>query len=180
MRYAAKTLTATLALSASLLVTGLPASAELSSADAEKFGDWVVRCSDHAGLPPCDMAQAVADRETGAQVMQFSIAYAGKEDTYGVLIKAPLGVFLPAGAAIIVDGEYAKKDIEFARCDQDGCYVENVMHADDMTAFKAEVAGALVMVSADGDLITLPLSFVGFREALDVMSERNRIWALDS
>lgn len=180
MRHTSILLTAASAISASVLMTGLSASAEVPEGDVDKFGDWVVRCVERAELPPCDMAQAAADRETGVQVMQFSIAYAGKEDAYGALIKTPLDVFLPAGAAIIIDGEYAKSDIEFTRCDQDGCYIESIMHTDDMQVFKTESAGVLALVSADGDLITLPLSFLGFREALDVMSERNATWALDS
>ena len=65
----------------------------------------------------------------------------------------------------------------FTRCDASGCYIERIMQPDELQPFKAGIAGVLGVIGADGQPMTMPLSFRGFSEALRVMTDRNRNWA---
>lgn len=51
------------------------------------------------------------------------------------------------------------------------------MQPDELQPFKAGIAGVLGVIGANGQPMTMPLSFKGFTEALRVMTDRNRNWA---
>ena len=147
------------------------------SQQMETYADWTVRCVERESLPPCDMVQLATERDSGEQVMQFSIAHAGRDNAYGVQIRVPLGVFLNGGAAIRVDAKAPLTGFAFTRCDAGGCYIERIMQPDELQPFKAGIAGVLGVIGANGQPMTMPLSFRGFSEALRVMTDRNRNWA---
>lgn len=167
----------TMTLLCAVLALGCGTTAVSSSQQMETYKDWTVRCVEREGLPPCDMVQFATERDSGKQVMQFSIAHAGKENAYGVQIRVPLGVLINGGAAIRVDAEAPLTGLAFTRCDESGCYIEQIMQPDDLTPFKIGAEGVLGVIGADGRPMALPLSFQGFTEALHVMTGKNRNWA---
>ena len=166
------------AIGASLLM-GVVGTNGANAQQNEVHGDWTVRCVERDGLPPCDIAQFVTERDGGDVVMQFSIAYAGKDDAYGLQIRMPLGQLrLDHGAAIKVDENAPLSSFQFTRCDETGCFVERFLKEDELTPFKKGNAGLLAVIRNDGQPMTIPLSFNGFSKALRVMRERNKKWAL--
>ena len=167
----------TMQLLCAVLALGCGAAAASPSQQTETYKDWTVRCVERESLPPCDMVQFATERDSGEQVMLFSIAHAGKENAYGVQIRVPLGVLINGGAAIRVDAKAPLTGFAFTRCDQSGCYIERIMQPDELRPFKAGAAGVLAVIGEDGRPMTLPLSFQGFSEAIRVMTDRNRNWA---
>ena len=159
------------------LALGCGAAVAAPSQRMETYEDWTVRCVERENLPPCDMVQFATERDSGEQVMQVSIAHAGKENAYGVQIRVPLGVLLDRGAVIRVDAEEPLTGFTFTRCHASGCYIERIMQPDELTPFKTGIEGVLGVIGADGRPMTLPLSFRGFSEALRVMADRHRDWA---
>lgn len=166
-------------IAATLTLGSVSANAEPSQ-KSEVYGDWTVRCIEREGLPPCDMVQFATQRDTGEQVMQFSIAHAGKPNSYGFQIRTPLGVRLIAGAAIRIDDQPALSEFKFSRCEAEGCFIEKVMEPGELKPFRAGGSGMLVIIGRDAEPMALPLSFKGFDEALGVMTARNRKWAGNS
>ncbi len=167
-----KTLTTLLALAG----LSLGANAEPSQ-QSETHGDWTVRCVERVDLPPCDMIQMASHKESGEQVMQLSIAHAGKVDVFGVQFLVPLGVRIDEGVAIRVDEQVPMTDYDFTRCAAEGCYIEKTVGHKEMDVFRRGKAGILVMLEGDGEPLVVPLSFDGFTDALKVVEKRNRNWA---
>ncbi len=79
--------------------------------DGQRFGDWVVRCQDDTekGGRRCALVQAVRLKEIGKKhrVMSTAVGYFGKSRRLGVFFTLPLGLFLPAGVMLEVDGRDA-------------------------------------------------------------------------
>ena len=148
-----------------------------SSPQMEAYGDWTVRCIDRENLPPCDIAQATLRRESGEQVLEFSIAYAGANDAYGVLLITPLGVGLTEGAAIRVDDRPALDNLKFTRCESRGCFIEAIVEPKALKPLQGGEQGVLVLVGRDNRPQGIPLSLNGFSKALGVMRARNLKWA---
>lgn len=167
-------------LGALALSLGGPFAGVAAELEREVFGDWAVRCVAREALPPCDMVQFATDRESGAPVMQFSVAHAGRKPSYGIQIMVPLGVRLAGGIAIRVDDEPAIADFKFTRCETTGCFIERVVRADVLEPFKAGDAGVLAVIDRAGKPLVIPLSFKGFTKALTTMTTRNRAWANNS
>lgn len=159
------------------LTLGCAATVAAPSQQMETYKDWTVRCVERESLPPCDMVQFASELDSGEQVMQFSIAHAGKGSAYGFQIRVPLGVQLQGGAAIRIDAQTPLTEFTFTRCDENGCYIERIMQPDELNPFKGGAEGVLAVIGEDGRPMTLPLSFRGFSEALRVMTARNRNWA---
>ena len=143
----------------------------------ETHGDWTVRCVERTNLPPCDMIQIASNKDSGDQVMQFSIAHAGKADFFAIQFLVPLGVRIDEGAAIKVDERAPITDYGFTRCAAEGCYIEKAVGHKDLDTFRQGKAGILVMLEKGGEPLAVPISFDGFTDALKVVEERNKNWA---
>ena len=154
----------------------LGASAETPQQN-ETHGDWTVRCVERTNLPPCDMIQIASNKESGDQVMQFSIAHAGKADFFAIQFLVPLGVRIDEGVAIRVDEQPPITNYGFTRCTAEGCYIETAVGHKDLDIFRQGKAGILVMLEGGGEPLVVPLSFDGFTDALKVVEERNKNWA---
>ena len=166
----------TLAASLMLVWAGWPDSA-VPQPEREVYGDWAVRCVEREALPPCDMVQFATRNESGEPVMQFSVAHAGRNASYGIQIMVPLGVRLSTGVTIRVDGGPPLADFQFTRCEVTGCFIERVVTDAALAPFKAGNAGILAIFDRRGEPLVVPLSFMGFTKALTVMTEQNLQWA---
>ena len=152
--------------------------AEASGPDqqSEVYADWTVRCVKRENIPPCDMVQFAHNKESNEQVMQFSVSFAGKEDTYGVQIILPLGILIQGGVLIRVDEDTDITDFKVTRCEAQGCLVEGLATGKDMEPFKSGRRGIVAVLDRKGEHLVVPVSLNGFTEALNVMSARNRKW----
>lgn len=86
------------------------------------------------------------------------------------LIQLPLGVSLPAGLRLNVDGLPAE-NLGFQTCDQAGCYVGGTL-SDLMT--EAMKAGKVVSINFEDNAkrpIKLNFSLLGFARAFDAISK---------
>ncbi|MGH6905743.1 MAG: invasion associated locus B family protein, partial [Geminicoccaceae bacterium] len=69
-----------------------------------QFQDWVLRCGRSAQGPEvCEMQQLRTDNE-GRTVMAVAVGTAPGRSEVGLLIMLPLGILLPAGVTLQVDG----------------------------------------------------------------------------
>lgn len=128
-------------------------------------GAWSVFCDRPAGAASeqCALMQNVVaeDRpEVGLSVVAIKTAD-GRTEILRVL--APLGVLLPKGLGLNVDGENVGRTA-FVRCFQDGCYAEVVLE-DSLKATLSEGKDAtFIIFTTPEEGIGIPVDLDGFGE----------------
>ena len=128
-------------------------------------GAWSIICDTPAGATAeqCAMMQNVVadDRpEIGLSVVVLRPAD-NKAEILRVL--APLGVLLPNGLGLNVDG----KDIGrayFVRCFQDGCYAEVILEKPLLDTLSTGKAATFIVFQTPEEGIGIPVDLAGFGE----------------
>lgn len=128
-------------------------------------GAWSMVCETPPGAASeqCALMQNVVaqDRsEVGLSVVILRTAD-GKSEIMRVL--APLGVLLPNGLGLNVDG----KDIGrayFVRCFQDGCYAEVILEGQLLEDLKKGTTATFIVFQTPEEGIGIPVDLSGFSE----------------
>lgn len=154
----------------SLIVAGfviaLAASSQAQIRIASEHGFWKVICETPPGASSeqCGMHQSVQD-ETREE-LGLSITLVRPADRKGDLlrIQAPLGILLPLGVGVDVDGESIGTAF-FVRCFRDGCWADiNV----DETLLKKFSDGKLAIFKVfptPEEGVGIPVDLTGFAQA---------------
>jgi len=148
-----------------LFMTGAVSLAQQSGSVRSSHGAWSIICDTPAGASSeqCAMMQNVvaADRpEMGLSVVVLKTAD-NKAEILRVL--APLGVLLPNGLGLNVDG----KDIGrayFVRCFQDGCYAEVILEKPLLDTLSAGKSATFIVFQTPEEGIGIPVDLNGFGE----------------
>lgn len=165
-----RTIVATLllaVLSAACLLAA-PATAQFSQSELKAtVGAWQVRC----GRPPgakaekCALVQSVKaeDRQNVSLTVIFLRSFKGEKKLLRVV--APLGVLLPTGLGLKIDG----KDVghaPFLKCGQIGCVAEVV--ADDKLMKKLQEGqhAIFIIFQTPEEGIGVPIDLAGFTDGL--------------
>ncbi len=133
-------------------------------------GAWSIICDTPAGATAeqCAMMQNVVaeDRpEIGLSVVVLRTAD-NKAEILRVL--APLGVLLPNGLGLNVDG----KDIGrayFVRCFQDGCYAEVILEKPLLDTLKTGKAATFIVFQTPEEGIGIPVDLKGFGDGFSAL-----------
>ena len=152
------------------VVSVLISTAALSQAFAQgavksSHGAWSMVCDTPPGATSeqCALMQNVVaqDRsEVGLSVVVLRTAD-GESEIMRVL--APLGVLLPNGLGLNVDG----KDIGrayFVRCFQDGCYAEVILKGDLLETLKTGNVATFIVFQTPEEGIGIPVDLSGFSD----------------
>ena len=159
-----------LALIAVLLATGV-ARAQESGAFAEPtlratHGDWQVLCVLNENLlEECFIGQALDDQTSGQRAMTAMVMKA-PDGTVALRLTVPLGVLIPAGLDLTVDGT-SVGEVGFVACFPDGCMTQVGMSEEVLAALRAGTQGLVTVRDFDNQPIELPLSLSGFTAALN-------------
>jgi invasion protein IalB len=146
------------------------ASAQESGAVRSTHGAWSIICDTPAGASSeqCALMQNVVaeDRpELGLSVVVIKTA----DDKAEILrVLAPLGVLLPNGLGLNVDG----KDIGrayFVRCFQDGCYAEVILEEPLLGTLRTGKAATFIVFQTPEEGIGIPVELDGFGEGFDAL-----------
>jgi invasion protein IalB len=154
------------------LFAPLPASAQQSGKVKETHGAWSIICDTPAGASAeqCVMMQNVVadDRpEMGLSVVVLRTAD-NKAEILRVL--APLGVLLPNGLGLNVDG----KDIGrayFVRCFGDGCYAEVILEKPLVETLKTGKSATFIVFQTPEEGIGIPVDLKGFGEGFAALGK---------
>ena len=133
-------------------------------------GSWSVVCDTPGGAAAeqCALMQNVVaeDRpEVGLSVVVLRTAD-NRAEILRVL--APLGVLLPNGLGLNVDG----KDIGrayFVRCFQDGCYAEVILEQPLLDTLKTGEAATFIVFQTPEAGIGIPVDLAGFADGFDAL-----------
>jgi invasion protein IalB len=172
---------AALTLVGSLAILSGPAAAEEPQSTTATYGDWLVQCrlvvgpeADAAkksdGADPaapakteriCEMVQTFTFRQTGQQLARLAIGKLAKEETIKAVVQVPLAVFLPDGIAI-AQGDKLNFPGRYVRCTQAACLAEFNLQQGDVDDLATGQAAQLKFTSANGQQLSLTVSFKGF------------------
>jgi invasion protein IalB len=147
-----------------------PAAPEMTE---RKFQDWLLRCGQtQEGREVCEMQQQTTDKE-GRTVMAVAIGTVPGRSDLGLLIILPLGIILPAGVQLTIDGG-AEMPLELDRCERQGCRIEMLIEPDLLGRLKSG-REAKVFFEADDPQgqrrrLGVPISLLGFTAALGALS----------
>lgn len=131
----------------------------------ETFGAWEVKC----GKPPgsqaekCALVQRVTAEDrpnVGLTVMFLSTV---GDDKQLLRIVAPLGVLLPAGLGLKIDGDDIGQ-APFIKCGRIGCIAEVVVQEKLMTRLTDGKQAIFVIFQTPEEGIGIPISLNGFKD----------------
>jgi invasion protein IalB len=139
--------------------------------ETKEFQDWVVRCGPQVpGAPDtCEMVQQRQD-EQGQTVLAVAVGKISESNEAGMLIILPLGIWLPPGVIVKVDGgEELPGRIE--RCERRGCQVELLLDPKALAVLKngreANVLFHIYDEQGVPKVVGVPFSLLGFTAALN-------------
>lgn len=128
-------------------------------------GDWQMRCDMPPGAPgeQCALIQNVtaADRENvGLSVIVLMTA---DKQARILRVLAPLGVLLPSGLGLQVDGTDIGR-AAFVRCLPNGCIAEVILEDQLLDQLKAGAQATFIIFQTPEEGIGIPISLGGFSE----------------
>ncbi len=147
----------------------------------EEIGDWGFVCTaagDAQAKESCNLFQTALlnvqqedDKEASAQrVLLTQVRYVEGNDKPVLLVTAPLGILLPMGITVEVEGHETIR-IPVQRCDAGGCLAYVAMEEPFVDAFRKAVEARVTFHDAQRRGIGIPLSLKGFTKGLEALAE---------
>ncbi len=137
------------------------------------FKDWVIACEqrEDGETGQCYMAQNVALRESGERLVHVAVGYSARGgDRPAALLTVPLGVFLPAGVALTIDGgEPRRMPLEY--CIAAGCRALLPLDPSTESELKAGRQAQVIFQDLTRREIAVPVSLLGFTAGLRALRE---------
>ncbi|TVR10609.1 MAG: invasion associated locus B family protein [Salinarimonadaceae bacterium] len=134
----------------------------------DAFGDWQKRCETPAGAQTeqCAIVQNVAaDDRPNVTLLVIVLRTADDRSTL-LRVVAPLGVLLPAGLGLLIDGEDVGR-AGFVRCLVTGCVAEVVMDDGLLDQLREGEEATFIVFQTPEEGIGIPVSLAGFAEGFD-------------
>lgn len=133
-------------------------------------GAWSIVCDQPAGASAeqCALMQNVIAEDRPEVGLSVVILKTADRKAKILRVLAPLGVLLPNGLGLNVDG----KDIGrayFVRCFSDGCYAEVVLEDELMKTFRSGATATFIVFQTPEEGIGIPVDLKGFGEGYDAL-----------
>ena len=147
-------------------VTGNAAGAQQPSGTVKStHGAWSIICDTPAGATSeqCVMMQNVIAEDRPEMGLSVVVLRTADNKAEILRVLAPLGVLLPNGLGLNVDG----KDIGrayFVRCFQDGCYAEVILEKSLLDTLKTGKSATFIVFQTPEEGIGIPVDLKGFAE----------------
>ena len=133
-------------------------------------GAWSIVCDKPAGASTeqCALMQNVIDEDRPEVGLSVVVLKTADRKAKILRVLAPLGVLLPNGLGLNVDG----KDIGrayFVRCFSDGCYAEVVLEDVLLKTLRAGKQATFIVFQSPEEGIGIPVDLTGFGEGYDAL-----------
>jgi invasion protein IalB len=150
------------ALVASLCLAG-PAFAQ--GAVRSQHGDWQMTCDLVPGATDeqCALIQNVTAEDQPNVALSVIVLKTADQEARLLRVLAPLGVLLPNGLGLNIDGEDLGR-VAFVRCLPNGCVAEVVMDDELMTQLSEGENAIFIVFRTPEEGIGIPVSLNGFDE----------------
>ena len=153
-----------------LAAAAQPAAAQV--VQSEKSGDWTKGCITASGnaqnaAEQCFIFQRLFPEGSEQAAATVAVGRPGPDKPLLASLTVPLGVNLPAGITVWVEGdEKAVRRPPLLFCVRAGCEANMRMDEVMLTAFRQHLSGVLSFTMVDGRQVALPISLRGFTNAL--------------
>jgi invasion protein IalB len=158
-------LNAALRRSLPLLLAGLSAAGPVQARPehGQTFKDWTARCEQAPGtdLKRCFIFQNLVLKESGKRLVHMAVGYLAADGQAAAVVTMPLGISLPAGASISVDGG-TPQQIIIERCDNDGCVGALALSKQLVAELKRGKEARISFHDGTRRRIAVPVSLLGF------------------
>jgi len=130
------------------------------------FGDWAKACeTGESGAKECFAFQNITTQDGSRGILHMTIIKVPEADNPIMVVTVPLGIFLPRGLALSIDGAKPTR-IQVQVCSTNGCQSQFQMPAEILNAFKGGLKGTMQMFDPSGKEVKVPFSLKGFTKAL--------------
>ena len=135
-----------------------------------QHGDWQMSCDTPPGASTeqCAIIQNVMAEDQPNVGLSVIVLRTADREARLLRVLAPLGVLLPNGLGLNVDG----KDIGrayFVRCFQDGCYAEVILEDPLKETLRNGEAATFIVFQTPEEGIGIPVELDGFGEGFDAL-----------
>ena len=161
------------ATAAAALIWALPALLPLTPAMAQgavksKHGDWEMRCETPPGAAreQCALIQSVAAEDKPSVSLVVIILKTADGKSRLLRVAAPLGVLLPAGLGLKIDGTDQGR-AGFVRCTPTGCIAEVVMEDKLIDLMRTGKQATFYIFQTPEEGIGIPVALNGFKEGFE-------------
>ena len=147
-----------------------PSSPQQSGKLNSQHGAWSVLCDTPAGAKTeqCALIQNVVAAKRPELGLSVVVLKTADNKARILRVLAPLGVLLPNGLGLNVDG----KDIGrayFVRCFEDGCYAEVILEDDLLKTLRSGKAATFIVFQTPEEGVGIPVDLKGFGEGFDAL-----------
>jgi invasion protein IalB len=138
-------------------------------------GDWKVQCEaspESGGAQQCGMVQtAHSEKEPKAELTLIIVKQKEKDKIVPAMrVLAPLGVFLPTGIALEIDGAAVGR-VPYARCTRRVCYAMATASGDMLDKMRKGTAANFIIYQGPGLGVPMKISLSGFSAAFSALQD---------
>ncbi|WP_116653093.1 invasion associated locus B family protein [Pelagibacterium sediminicola] len=168
MNFRTNTFFSALALAVALFLAALPAHAQ--GTVRSQHGDWQMSCDMLPGASEeqCALIQNVTAEDQPNVALSVIVLKTADGQARLLRILAPLGVLLPNGLGLNIDGEDQGR-VAFVRCLPNGCIAEVVMDDDLIAKLSEGEVGYFIVFKTPEEGIGIPVSLAGFGEGFEAL-----------
>lgn len=158
--------------------TGNPAAAAPPAAETvATHGAWQIQCSgalaagDQAAKKTCGMVQVARNEKNPKVALSLVIVKSkqGDKDVIMMRVLVPIGVYLPTGVALEVDGAAVGR-VPFTRCRPQICEALAEASPETLAKMKKGTAANFIVYEAPGLGIPLKISLEGFSAGMESLN----------
>src|SRR5690349_14863485 len=157
-----------LAILGALSLLGSAASVNAQGAVKSVHGDWQIRCDTPPGAKSeqCALIQSVTADDRPNVGLTIIILKTADQKGRLMRVLAPLGVLLPSGLGLKVDGNDIGR-VGFVRCLPNGCVADVVMDETLTGKLKSGKDAVFIIFQTPEEGIGIPVSLNGFSQGYD-------------
>lgn len=135
-----------------------------------QHGDWQMSCDmlPGASTEQCALIQNVTAEDQPNVALSVIVLKTADQQARLLRVLAPLGVLLPNGLGLNIDGEDQGR-VAFVRCLPNGCVAEVVMDDDLVTKLSEGDTGIFIVFKTPEEGIGIPVSLSGFGEGFNAL-----------
>jgi invasion protein IalB len=157
------------AIAAVLAAIALPGSTVMAQGVVKaQYGDWQMSCDTPPGasFEQCAIIQNVTAEDQPNVGLSVIVLKTADGEARLLRVLAPLGVLLPNGLGLNVDGNNMGR-VAFVRCLPNGCVAEVVMDDELLKILSEGQDAVFVVFKTPEEGIGIPVSLNGFRDGFD-------------
>ena len=137
----------------------------------QTFKNWTARCEESPGtsVQRCFIFQNLVLKESGQRLVHMAVGYLMANGRPAAVITMPLGISLPPGATVSVDGG-TPEEIVIERCDANGCVGTVALSDQFIAALKRGREAHISFHDSSRRRIAVPISLLGFTAGFNTLT----------